>query len=135
MLTINKKTLYEFTDSFLFLPTSLSPQKSSNQLCNQFFNTTICTPHPRSLKLLLGSFLSLPHFTLLGGTKAKTARRLCGLTFLLHGRQFLFLRQSLVGSLKAFHCRVLSAWFSSKSRKEGKLTLDAFRLVQCSYEE
>lgn len=108
MLTVNIKTLSKHTDPFLFLPTSLSPQKISNQLCKQFFNTTICTLHPRSLKLLLGASLSLPHSTFLG-EKNKTAIRLCGLTFFLHGREFLFPRQRLAGSLKAFHCRVLSA--------------------------
>lgn len=80
MLTVNTKTLSKHTDPFLFLPTSLSPQKISNQLCNQFFNTTICALHPRSLKLLLGASLSLPHSTFLG-VKNKTAIRLCGLTF------------------------------------------------------
>lgn len=81
MLTVNKKKHSKIVEIlFFFSPCPcLSSQKSSNQLCNQFFNTTLCAPWNHSLKLLLGLSLSIPHFTFLG--KKKTTRRLCGLTF------------------------------------------------------
>lgn len=104
LLTINKETLYKRTDLFLFLPTFLSPQKA---LISS--TTTTCTPHSHSLKLLLGASLSLPHFIFLGEKTPKNQPEDSADRSFLTWKKIFFLRQSLAGSLKTFHCRVLSA--------------------------